>query len=86
MADDKGFGKKAKKETAGAIGSIFGGIWLGGKTGAFVSSYTGNPWIIGGATIVGGVVGGIAGESAAETLVESIPESSYKGELILNKR
>lgn len=59
------------KETAGAVGSVVVGIWGGAKTGALASSYTGNPWVIGGATIIGGVAGGILGEEAVEAAIDA---------------
>ena len=40
---DQGLGRNTTVETAGAVGSILGGAWLGGKTSAAVSLHTKNP-------------------------------------------
>ncbi len=86
IQEDGGIGRNTSIQTAGAIGSILGGIWIGGKAGAAASAYTGNPWIIGGATIGGAIIGGTVGESSAEAAAEAIPQPSYKGPPIQNKR
>lgn len=85
---DQGIGRNTITQTAGAVGGVWGGIWLGSKAGAAMSAGTTNPYIIGGAVIVGGFVGGIAGETAAEALIESIPSSNYNPDrpVILHKR
>lgn len=83
---DKGIGKKTMTQTAGAVGSIVGGAWLGSKAGAAASAYTANPWVIGTFTLGGGIIGGALGEKAAEKVMELVPTPSYDGVPIQNKR
>jgi len=59
-------------QTAGAGGSVLGGVYFGGQAGALASGFTGNPYIIGAATIFGGVLGAWAGEDIAEAWVEGL--------------
>ena len=73
------------KEVAGATGSVLGGMAGGSLAGAAAGAYTGNPWVIGGATVVGGIVGGIMGEEAAESMMGKMTEFSSQ-QPVLNKR
>nr|WP_298001631.1 hypothetical protein [uncultured Flavobacterium sp.] len=83
---DQGLGRNTATQTAGAVGSIIGGAWLGGKSGALASSYSGNPWVIGIATVAGSIFGGAVGEKGAERLIKAIPENTNRREPVLHKR
>ncbi|HLT65979.1 MAG TPA: hypothetical protein VKZ80_06450 [Flavobacterium sp.] len=84
---DQGLGRNTTVETAGAVGSILGGAWLGGKTSAAVSLHTKNPWAIGILTIVGAAAGGALGEKGAEELIKAFPENrNNRRDPVLHKR